>query len=296
MRIDQQQPLLLLGLHLAYYNIMSEAFVPEQPQQQWTEEETEVFKLAFDLFDQNGDGFIDLEELDTGFIELGQKQRRSMLVRMIETVDENQDHKIDFKEFIELMKLRQLDDQLRKELDATNREEGDEEGQALEELLMSRFGNMSLNEDIRRGSLYGRLAATDETPQAIVKALKEMDVQIGKIPDKKKTAYLQAKEQCALLMGDKFMLMFLRADRFIAKASDISKPNVLRYTAKIILRAILCTHTLSLSLSPKHRLFFFRMQLVGTWLIGTSVWNSLVPNVPSCLSLKQEPSRTTMNF
>lgn len=198
------------------------------PETKWTEEEEKVFRLAFDMFDANGDGLIDLNELDTGFASLGQSHRQSILVRMIETVDANQDMQLDFEEFKDLMKLRRLDEEFRQEIEAGGQEktldDKDLDGMSdknLESLIMGRFGKMLMNEDIRRGSMYGKLAPQDRKADEIVRDLEAMDEELKKISDDKKETYLEAKKKCPELMGDKFMIMFLRADSFNAKGAAI---------------------------------------------------------------------------
>lgn len=62
-------------------------------------------KEAFDVFDVNGDGFIDVEELQRVLCVLGLKEGEGIgnCRRMIEKFDENKDGRIDFEEFVKLM-------------------------------------------------------------------------------------------------------------------------------------------------------------------------------------------------
>ncbi|XP_038889669.1 probable calcium-binding protein CML46 [Benincasa hispida] len=80
-----------------------------------TEEVAEMFderaastvevKKAFDVFDVNGDGFIDSEELQRVMCVLGFKEgeRIQNCERMIRKFDHNGDGRIDFEEFLKLM-------------------------------------------------------------------------------------------------------------------------------------------------------------------------------------------------
>ncbi|KAM0022608.1 putative EF-hand domain-containing protein [Helianthus debilis subsp. tardiflorus] len=62
-------------------------------------------KEAFDVFDENKDGFIDVQELQRVMLVLGLKERMEIedCRRMIRAFDENADGRIDFNEFVKLM-------------------------------------------------------------------------------------------------------------------------------------------------------------------------------------------------
>ncbi|CAK9308978.1 unnamed protein product [Citrullus colocynthis] len=62
-------------------------------------------KEAFDVFDVNGDGFIDVEELQRVMCVLGFKEGEEIqnCERMIRKFDQNKDGRIDFQEFLQLM-------------------------------------------------------------------------------------------------------------------------------------------------------------------------------------------------
>ncbi|XP_059632909.1 calmodulin-like protein 3 [Cornus florida] len=74
--------------------------------QQDAEEEDEDMKEAFKVFDQNGDGFITVEELRSVLASLGLNQGRSVeeCRRMIIRVDIDGDGMVSFSEFKEMMK------------------------------------------------------------------------------------------------------------------------------------------------------------------------------------------------
>ena len=65
----------------------------------------EELKEAFDVFDESRDGFIDSKELQRVLRLLGLKQRTEIedCERMIRTVDQNRDGRVDFNEFVKFM-------------------------------------------------------------------------------------------------------------------------------------------------------------------------------------------------
>ncbi|TKY48333.1 Calmodulin protein 5 [Spatholobus suberectus] len=77
-----------------YQNIMDER------------DEEEDMREAFNVFDQNGDGFITVEELRTVLSSLGLKQGRTVedCKKMIMKVDVDGDGMVDYNEFRQMMK------------------------------------------------------------------------------------------------------------------------------------------------------------------------------------------------
>ncbi|GAA0160910.1 calmodulin-related [Lithospermum erythrorhizon] len=72
------------------------------------EEEKPMFdelKEAFDLFDENRDGFIDAEDLQRVLLALGFNEGLELenCMKMIRAFDENNDERIDFDEFLRFM-------------------------------------------------------------------------------------------------------------------------------------------------------------------------------------------------
>eukprot|EP00536_Pseudo-nitzschia_multiseries_P006996 jgi/Psemu1/286820/fgenesh1_pg.156_\ len=78
----------------------------KKPEKQLTEDEVADLKEAFAMFDINGDGTIELNEIKQVMRKLGQNPTEDELKEMISTVDDNGDHEIDFEEFLVLMKSR----------------------------------------------------------------------------------------------------------------------------------------------------------------------------------------------
>jgi len=70
------------------------------------EEEEEDMREAFNVFDQNGDGFISVDELRSVLVSLGLKQGRTVedCKKMIGKVDVDGDGLVDYKEFKQMMK------------------------------------------------------------------------------------------------------------------------------------------------------------------------------------------------
>ena len=69
-------------------------------------DEEEDMREAFNVFDQNGDGFITVEELRSVLSSLGLKQGRTIedCKLMIQKVDVDGDGRVNYKEFKQMMK------------------------------------------------------------------------------------------------------------------------------------------------------------------------------------------------
>ncbi|XWS22237.1 hypothetical protein CRYUN_Cryun29cG0017300 [Craigia yunnanensis] len=69
-------------------------------------DEEEDMKEAFNVFDQNGDGYISVDELRSVLDSLGLKQGKTIedCKRMIMKVDVDGDGRVNFKEFKQMMK------------------------------------------------------------------------------------------------------------------------------------------------------------------------------------------------
>ncbi|RDY03076.1 putative calcium-binding protein CML45, partial [Mucuna pruriens] len=80
---------------------ISELFEEQEPS-------IEEVKQAFDVFDENNDGFIDARELQRVLCILGLKEASQLenCHKMIRIFDTNQDGSIDFNEFLKIMEHR----------------------------------------------------------------------------------------------------------------------------------------------------------------------------------------------
>ena len=65
-----------------------------------TKAQVETFKIAFKLFDADGDNTISTAEIGTILKELGQNPTEKELLKMISSVDKDATGAIDFKEFL----------------------------------------------------------------------------------------------------------------------------------------------------------------------------------------------------
>lgn len=189
-----------------------EAFVVEDIKE-WSEEEEAVLRTAFDLMDANKDDQIDFQELEMG---VGQNVRKSVLARAIESVDENEDNVLNFEEFKELMKSREIDVAIEEDMKSSS-EPMSEDDKELEKIMMQKLGSSMVSNDMRRSSLFGRLAVADESGKDLIRDLRSLDEELAKVPDGTKQQFLQAKEKCPQLLGDKFKIMFLRSEEYDAK-------------------------------------------------------------------------------
>ena len=67
-------------------------------------DEDEEIREAFRIFDQDGNGFITLEELEAVMIKLGENLTKDELTAMMHEADLDGDGKIDFDEFVVMMR------------------------------------------------------------------------------------------------------------------------------------------------------------------------------------------------
>ncbi|XP_064647923.1 calmodulin-like isoform X2 [Lineus longissimus] len=82
---------------------------------QYTDEQIKEFKEAFDLFDADGNGNIDVDELGAIMKSLGKALSRKDLENMIDEVDEDKNGTIEFDEFLNLMAKNQQPEMSMKE-------------------------------------------------------------------------------------------------------------------------------------------------------------------------------------
>lgn len=81
-----------------------------------TDDKIREYKEAFDMFDRDKDGQIDAKELGNVLRSLGHEPNEQELSDMIYDVDSNEDKRIDFNEFIQLMQKRAKDSDIEEEL------------------------------------------------------------------------------------------------------------------------------------------------------------------------------------
>lgn len=67
------------------------------------EENRKELKSAFDSFDENGDHYIDLEELKKAMTTLGEPLTNEEADDLLNSVDKNNDGKINYIEFLQMM-------------------------------------------------------------------------------------------------------------------------------------------------------------------------------------------------
>ena len=68
-----------------------------------TKEQLSEYKEAFNMFDKDGDGTIDIKELGTCMRSLGQDPSELELQNMISEVDDDRSGTINFSEFLHMM-------------------------------------------------------------------------------------------------------------------------------------------------------------------------------------------------
>ncbi|EKX45698.1 hypothetical protein GUITHDRAFT_108572 [Guillardia theta CCMP2712] len=88
--------------------------------------EIEDLKKVFQEFDQDGNGSIDMDELELVLRSQGQNPTREELLEMIREVDEDSNEQIEFEEFIQIIAKNRKDVDLEKEIvdEFTDKENG----------------------------------------------------------------------------------------------------------------------------------------------------------------------------
>ena len=81
-----------------------------------TEDEVLEIKEAFDLFDSDKSGEIDVNELKQALMNLGIDTKNQTLQNMLSDIDKNGNANIDFDEFIEMMTAKMSDKDTREDL------------------------------------------------------------------------------------------------------------------------------------------------------------------------------------
>ena len=82
-----------------------------------TEDEVLEIKEAFDLFDTDKSGEIDVNELKQALMNLGIDTKNQTLQNMLADIDKNGNANIDFDEFIDMMTAKMSDKDTREDLE-----------------------------------------------------------------------------------------------------------------------------------------------------------------------------------
>merc|ERR1711907_107975 len=83
---------------------MGKASPEKQKSHSFTDEEIEEFKIAFEAFDEDGEGSIGRDELGQLLDALGENLTETEVDKMVATVDEDGSGEIDFAEFLVMMR------------------------------------------------------------------------------------------------------------------------------------------------------------------------------------------------
>ena len=76
--------------------------------QELTPEQKQEIREAFDLFDTDGSGTIDLKELKVAMRALGFEPKKEEVKKLIAEIDKNGSGTIDFNEFLEMMAAKMV--------------------------------------------------------------------------------------------------------------------------------------------------------------------------------------------
>merc|ERR1712171_23111 len=81
-----------------------------------TQDQVEEIKEAFDLFDTDGSGSIDVNELKVAMKALGMDAKSEEIRKLINDIDSDGDGTIDFDEFLAMMTARKQGEDTREDL------------------------------------------------------------------------------------------------------------------------------------------------------------------------------------
>ena len=90
--------------------------VQRKGRQELTEEQKQEIKEAFDLFDTEGTGYIDVKELKVAMRALGFEPKKEEVKKMIAEVDREGKGVIEFADFLDLMTIKMAERDPREEM------------------------------------------------------------------------------------------------------------------------------------------------------------------------------------
>nr|ACQ58819.1 Centrin-1 [Anoplopoma fimbria] len=86
------------------------------PKQELSEEQKQEIKEAFDLFDTDGTGTIDVKELKVAMRALGFEPKKEEIKKMIADIDRESSGTIDFSDFLGMMSLKMSEKDSKEEI------------------------------------------------------------------------------------------------------------------------------------------------------------------------------------
>uniref|UniRef100_A0A8C4KYG9 Centrin 1 n=1 Tax=Equus asinus asinus TaxID=83772 RepID=A0A8C4KYG9_EQUAS len=89
---------------------------PVGPKPELTEDQKQEVREAFDLFDANGSGTIDVKELKVAMRALGFEPRKEEMKKMISEVDKEGTGKISFNDFLAVMTQKMAEKDTKEEI------------------------------------------------------------------------------------------------------------------------------------------------------------------------------------
>ncbi|KAJ3361607.1 Centrin-1 [Kappamyces sp. JEL0680] len=89
---------------------------PQHKQNELTADQKQEIREAFDLFDSDGSGTIEVKELKVAMRALGFEPKKEEMKKMMQDVDKNGTGKIDFNEFLELMTAKMAEKDSKEEI------------------------------------------------------------------------------------------------------------------------------------------------------------------------------------
>ena len=86
------------------------------PKFEWTDEQRQDIKEAFDLFDSEGTGVIDIKELKVAIRALGFEPKKEEIKKMIAEIDKDGTGKLSFDDFLSLMTVKMAEKDSKEEI------------------------------------------------------------------------------------------------------------------------------------------------------------------------------------